>query len=41
MRNYFFDLQGFIIFFGIFLEIEGKYIILPSRTGKYILDTIA
>lgn len=35
MRNYFFDLQSFIILLRIFLEIEGKYIILPSRTGKY------
>lgn len=41
MRNYFFDLQWFIIFFYIFLEIEGKYIILPSRTGKYTPGTIA
>lgn len=35
MWGYFFDLQGFIIFFLIFLEIEGNYIILPSRTEKY------
>lgn len=30
MWNYFFDLQAFIIFLEIFLEIEEKYIILPS-----------
>lgn len=35
MWNYLFDFQAFTIFFCIFLEIERKYIILPSRTGKY------